>query len=1009
MDSGHLRAEQRYVSGIVALGAPGPSRALALDRARAAAAPFGARVELLADGTIVASVSGKGSARDQARQAARCALALRDVLGDAPMALATARAPEPAPGVTGEVAERAAELLRSRPATVDATRRARPIALDPTTAGLLDARFDVIGDEAHLGLRRERATADAEAPRTLLGRPTPFVGRERELTTLEAVFHECVDDGVAHAVLVTGPSGVGKSRLRREIVQRVRERDDRVEVWLARGDPMSVGSPLGMLARLVRASAGALEGETLRTRQAKLTARLSRHFAGAELAHNAEFLGELAGIRFPEAKSPQLYAARRSAVLMGDQMRRAWDSFLEIECASQPVLLVLEDLHWGDLPTVSFLDGAMRNLRSHPLMILALAQPDIHSLFPRLWAGHAMTELRLGELSRKASEKLVREAAGAGVSDATVARVIDHAGGNAFYLEELVRAVVDGHDELPPTVLAMVEARLGSLDPEARRVLRAASVFGTTFWKAGIAALLGEGGGERHVASQLEELTRRELIAPREPGRFPDEHVFRHSTVREAAYGMLTPADRALGHETAGAWLEAAGETDAMALAEQFERGGASARALAWYERAASQALGGNDFAAAIHRARRAMDCGAEGERLGALLAIQAEAHRWLGAFEEAGQRFHEALALLTPGTALWYETASELVSARVRLGRLDGLDALVGELADEAIGAGAKGPRVVAWARAAVSLVFAGLNTLADGLFDRIDRAEIDPADRTAEGRVHQARATRALVTGDLSTYLEHTSASAVAFELAGDVRTACVQRSNAGYALGMLGAYAEAETALRESLVTAERMGLTSAAAIARQNLGLTLAYRGTFQEARAVEERAIEAMTRSGETIMAACSHAYLAEILILARNYEAAERAALQSLVVVGDREHEVRALASATLARVLLATHRVAEALTASEQALARLSPNASFGGEATVRLVRAEALHAASDAEGAREAIGVARERLLANAGKIRSPELRRSFLERVPTNARTLKLAGDWLGVVGTTKPPSG
>jgi len=614
-----------------------------------------------------------------------------------------------------------------------------------------------------------------------------------------------------------------------------------------------------------------------------------------------------------------------------------------------------------------------------------------------------MTELRLGELSRKASEKLVREAAGADVSDATVARVIDHAGGNAFYLEELVRAVVDGHGELPPTVLAMVEARLGSLDPEARRVLRAASVFGTTFWKAGITALLGDTVGGRPVASELEELTRRELIAPREPGRFPDEYVFRHSLVREAAYGMLTPADRALGHEAAGAWLEAAGETDAMALAEHYERGGASARALAWYERAASQALGGNDFTAAIQRARKAMDCGAQGERLGALLAIQAEAHRWAGAFDDAAQRLHEALALLPPGSSLWYETASELVSARVRLGRLDGLDALVAELADETIGGDAAGARVIAWARAAVSLVFAGLNALADGLFDRIDRTVIDPADRTAEGRIHQARATRALVTGDLSTYLEHTSASAAAFELAGDARTACVQRSNAGYALGMLGAYAEAETALRESLVTAERMGLTSAAAIARQNLGLTLAHRGTLQEARAVEERAAEAMTRSGETILAACSYAYLAEILMLARNHAAAERAALEALATVGDREHEVRALASAMLARVLLATHRAPEALAASARAVEGLSPNASFGGEAVVRLVRAEALHAASDIEGAREAIGTARERLLASAGKISSAELRRSFLERVPTNARTLQLAKEWLGAPTT------
>ena len=97
-----------------------------------------------------------------------------------------------------------------------------PVFLDDTTAGLLDMRFDVGGDDRGLFIRglRER---DAKA-RTLLGKPTPFVGRERELSTLIGTFEECVDEPVARAVLVTGQAGAGKSRMASELLRRVGRR-----------------------------------------------------------------------------------------------------------------------------------------------------------------------------------------------------------------------------------------------------------------------------------------------------------------------------------------------------------------------------------------------------------------------------------------------------------------------------------------------------------------------------------------------------------------------------------------------------------------------------------------------------------------------------------------------------------------------------------------------------------------------------------------------------------------
>src|SRR5262249_13679472 len=159
------------------------------------------------------------------------------------------------------------------------------------------------------------------------------------------------------------------------------------------------------------------------------------------------------------------------------------------QAAAYPVLLVLEDLHWGDFGTVRFIDAALRDRSRRPWMVLALARPEVYEVFPKLWAERQNVQaIRLKELSRKAGERLVRQVLGASIGPETIERLVKVAEGNAFYLEELIRAAAEGKDgALPDTVLAMVETRLSRLTLEARRVLRAASVFGEVCWESGVA------------------------------------------------------------------------------------------------------------------------------------------------------------------------------------------------------------------------------------------------------------------------------------------------------------------------------------------------------------------------------------------------------------------------------------------------------------------------------------------------------------------------------------------
>jgi eukaryotic-like serine/threonine-protein kinase len=591
---------------------------------RATVGLFGGRIEMLAGGSLVVELAGSGHATDRAAHAARCALLLRRDLPGARMALATGRGVLSGRQPYGEVIDRAVTLLESVPPEGRPEDPGKlPVRIDDVTAGLLDLRFDVAADDAGFALVGEREVV--EQTRTLLGKPTPCVGRDRELAALLGFYEECVSEPVARAVVVVGPAGVGKSRVRHELLRRIRQEGHAVEILMARGDPMRKGSPFGMIAPAIRRAAGILEGEPLVARRRKLRARVARHVREEHRARVTEFLGELVGADFSDVGSPELRSARSDPVLMGEQMRRAWEAFLEAEASVQPVVVVLEDLHWGDLPSVKFIDAALRTLAERPLMVLAFARPEVHELFPGLWAARGAHEVRLGELTRKSSEKLVRAVLGDGASDDLVHSLALRSEGNPFYLEELIRAVALGSGgALPETVLVSVQARLERLEPDARQVLRAASVFGDTFWTGGLTALLGGAKKAARLVEWLAQLVDAEVVLRRGQGKFPgeQEYQFRHPLVREAAYATLTDADRVLGHRLAGGWLEAAGEEDAMLLGEHFERGSEPARAVGCYVRAAEQALEGGDLGAAVARAERGIACGATGEALTRLTGL---------------------------------------------------------------------------------------------------------------------------------------------------------------------------------------------------------------------------------------------------------------------------------------------------------------------------------------------------------------------------------------------------
>jgi tetratricopeptide (TPR) repeat protein len=942
----------------------------------------GARMIRLADRTRLAVLIGQGMATDQAARAARAALEMQRSLEKTPIAVATGRAVVQGRLPVGEAIDRGVKLV-----TTQAT---MGIRLDRLTAGLLDTRFELGGDGSGLRLLGERART--EAVRTVLGKPTPCVGRDRELATLMDLFDECLEEPIARAVVITGAPGIGKSRLRHEWIRRLRT-ESAAQLWTAQGDPMAAGSPFAMLGQMLRQAAGVALGEPPEVSQGKLRARIARHVPDDSQSRLAEFIGEIVRVPFPDDHSVQLRAARADAEVMGDHMIRAWLDFASAELDAGSLVLVLEDLQWGDLPTVQYVDAALRALKNKPLFVLALARSDVDRVFSKLWHERNVQTIALGELRKRASETLVRAVLG---DTPDVARIVEQAAGHPLLLEELVRAAAEGRSgETPETVLAIVQARLETLPEPARRVLRAASIFGTSFWKSALVALLGGPNRADETNEWIHYLVEREVIARISDTRFAreEELVFPQALAREAAYASLLEQDRVLGHRLAAEWLEAAGERDAGTLAEHYEKGGAKPKALGWWLRAAEAALEASDLDAAIARARRGIACGAEGATLAALLAVEGEAHEWRGEHAESLACLTQVLDLVAAASAEWFEAVEQLVGACDRLGMKERVGELVGRLLKTEPQPGAECERGRAMARAAPAMIFGGRLELADELLDAVVRiADAHPEDVVLEARLGKLLGVRASQRGQRGQVLVELRRSYLAWQRAGNAKRVADAAVNLTDAWMYLGRYGEAADAAYEGIKAAERLGLVLITAWGRHNLSFALTRAGKLAEARTAASEARDAFEKMGDRRAISCSSAYLADIDRRLGDRTAAERWA-RAAVEAAEVHAPARAQALGILARVLLDGGNNAGALEASRAGMTIIDEVGGIEeGEAMLRLVHADALRASGDVDGAKRAIETARARVLAESKGIEDPALRSSYLENVEEHARILR-----------------
>jgi len=959
-----------------------------VDHVYSAVLKHGGWAERLVDGTMVITLPGRGPVLDQAAQAARCALAVRAAMKRHPMVMVTGRADLSGGFPVGDVIDRGVRLLG---AELTRGREREGVVIDEVTAGLLDRRFVVEVAASGLVLIAPRDAREARAESVFLGKTQPFLGRTREITRLLGLFDATVNDGSAQAVLVTAPSGMGKTRLRRELLRALDARHPSPVMLVGRGDAAHSSVALGVAANALGDLFGLREGEGREVSQHRVRARVGRNVPRAERDHIAAFLGELCGVGFPDEAHPMLVGARAERVRMGDQIRAAWEALFTAELAQGPVVFVLEDLHHADVATLTLVDAMLRTFSDAPLFVLGFARPEVDVAFPTLFAERPLLRFDLAPLAASAARALVREALGETVEPARVERIVLQADGNAFYLEEILRAVADGRgDRLPETVVAMIDARLEALEPEERRVLRAASILGSAFTESAIVHLVGADAHAR-VGQIVATLVERELL--RERGKSTGGELelgFRSEPVREAAYATLTEEDRALGHRLAAELLESSPTLrDALVIADHLDRAGDERRAAIWYAHAAEAALLANDFPAVIERGERGAVAGASGPLLGRIRLLQSEALRHSGDNVGMEERARAARALLPSWTPPWWTATANQVLGGIRLGKSDDVTALAEQVSRSDL----PDPPAAA-TRIAHYLHFAGRHEAAERLLAtalaNIGDFSLDPA-KWAWG--YRAYATRALLSGDHGQYLEQLELAVRAFESAGDVREAASERVNVGFAQTELGLYDEAEAVLRDALAGAERLGLRHVIGVAQENLGAVLFRKGRPDAARSLLDLAVARFREQGNRRMEGNALTYLAEVALSDGDVDTALAASTHAAELLANVPPLLPA-ALATKARALLASGAIEQALAAAGESVSRLESAASDEGESRARLTHAVALERAGKLEEAKEAIAVAGRRVKERAQRIRDAAWRESFLRNVEENRETIEMA---------------
>ena len=356
---------------------------------------------------------------------------------------------------------------------------------------------------------------------------TPMVGRDAELESLHAELETADRERRCRLATIVGPAGIGKSRLGNELFSSTRGRATTlVGRCLAYGE----GVTYWPLRGIVLSATGSLSQSGIEEflKGAEDAVRIADRLAGAVGTQESSLGGE-----------ETFWAVRR---------------FLQHVARDGPVIVGIDELQWAEPTFLDLIEYLVGWTAEAPILIVGLARPELMEERPT-WRGTSSLLVELGALSGSDSERLVEVLGGGELAAEERTRILEGAEGNPLFVEQMLALAVEGATEetIPPTIHALLDARLDRLPSHERTVLERAAVIGREFTVGAVSSL----SEDEAVAATLLSLVRRDLIEPDRsliPG--DDGFRFRHVLIRDAAYAGLAKSSRAELHERYADWLD---------------------------------------------------------------------------------------------------------------------------------------------------------------------------------------------------------------------------------------------------------------------------------------------------------------------------------------------------------------------------------------------------------------------------------------------------------------------